>query len=179
MRDLPNHHVHQTKLKKWHHLPVMNAILYFGSWLHNLTGNGIWKNNSLSLQQYCGGESMPFVSGSKCTIGVAYWLAVAGTVATCISSSLAIWAYQSTKSMRSVILWMSITFAKGCENTFFWYCARISVWRFPISIRFRTPFQVRNPTGRGREVHLPSLKKCSPVLDSEHKSQAGFYRNLI
>jgi len=50
--------------------------------------------------QYCGGESMPFVSGSKCSIGVAYWLAVAGTVATCISSSLAIWAYQSTKSMR-------------------------------------------------------------------------------
>ena len=53
---------------------------------------------------------MPFVSGSKCTIGVAYWLAVAGTVATCISSSLAIWAYQSTKSMRAVSLFVLILF---------------------------------------------------------------------
>ena len=37
---------------------------------------------SLSLQLYCGGEPPPFVSGSKCSIGVA------GTVSTCISSSL-------------------------------------------------------------------------------------------
>jgi len=58
-----------------------------------------WGHEYIS-KQYCGGESMPFVLGSKCTIGVAYWLAVAGTIATCISSSLAIWAYQSTKSMR-------------------------------------------------------------------------------
>ena len=34
------------------------------------------------------------VSRSKCSIGVTYWLAMAGTIATCISSSLAIWTNQ-------------------------------------------------------------------------------------
>ncbi len=42
--------------------------------------------------------------GDKCSIGPAFWLAVAGTVATCIASSLAIWAYQSTKSLRYELL---------------------------------------------------------------------------
>ena len=38
--------------------------------------------------------------GDKCDIGLAFWLALAGTVCTCISSSLAIWAYRSTKTAR-------------------------------------------------------------------------------
>ncbi|TRY77150.1 hypothetical protein TCAL_00068 [Tigriopus californicus] len=50
---------------------------------------------------YCAGQSQPFMLGPNCSIGVAYWLAVAGTLCTVFSSSLAIWAYKSTKSVRS------------------------------------------------------------------------------
>lgn len=48
----------------------------------------------------CGGNSAPFILGSYCTIGGAFWLAVAGTVACGLASSLAIWAYQSTRSAK-------------------------------------------------------------------------------
>jgi hypothetical protein len=51
-------------------------------------------------KNYCAGQSGPFMLGESCQIGPAFWLAVAGTVCTCIASSLAIWAYQSTKSSR-------------------------------------------------------------------------------
>ena len=87
---------------------------------------------------------MPFVSGSKCTIGVAYWLAVAGTVATCISSSLAIWAYQSTKSMRSVILWMSIIF-----------CQRLREYVFLV---LRTYFSLKVPHFHSLSYSFPGAK---------------------
>lgn len=49
--------------------------------------------------EYCNGKSMPFVLGD-CEIGIAFWLAVAGTVCTVLASSLAIWAYQSTQSFK-------------------------------------------------------------------------------
>ena len=48
---------------------------------------------------YCGSGSRPFVLDS-CTLGLGFWLAVAGTVCAWLSSSLAIWAYQSTKTIR-------------------------------------------------------------------------------
>ena len=46
---------------------------------------------------YCDGTSEPFMLG-ECQIGMAFWLAVAGTVCTVCASSLAIMAYQSTRS---------------------------------------------------------------------------------
>jgi len=49
---------------------------------------------------YCGSEAGIFQLGD-CKIGFAFWLAVAGTVCTMLASSLAIWAYQSTKSERA------------------------------------------------------------------------------
>lgn len=49
--------------------------------------------------EYCGGASEPFILGN-CEIGIAFWLAVAGTVCTVLASSLAIWAYQSTRSQK-------------------------------------------------------------------------------
>jgi hypothetical protein len=52
------------------------------------------------FQNLCGGNSAPFILGSYCTIGGAFWLAVAGTVACGLASSLAIWAYQSTRSAK-------------------------------------------------------------------------------
>jgi len=44
-------------------------------------------------------DSAPFILG-ECQLGFAFWLAVAGPVCAWLSSSLAIWAYQSTKSAR-------------------------------------------------------------------------------
>ena len=49
---------------------------------------------------YCSGQSDVFILGEECGIGIAYWLAVAGTVCTVMASSLAIWAYQSTRSAK-------------------------------------------------------------------------------
>jgi len=49
---------------------------------------------------YCAGTSDAFILGDGCKIGVAFWLAVAGTVCTVLASSLAIWAYQSTRSAK-------------------------------------------------------------------------------
>lgn len=48
---------------------------------------------------FCDGTSEAFILG-KCDIGFAFWLAVAGTVCTVLASSLAIWAYQSTRSVK-------------------------------------------------------------------------------
>lgn len=49
---------------------------------------------------YCAGTSEAFMLGEGCGIGIAFWLAVAGTVCTVLASSLAIWAYQSTRSAK-------------------------------------------------------------------------------
>lgn len=49
---------------------------------------------------YCNGQSDTFILGEYCQIGEAFWLAVAGTACCFIASSLAIWAYQSTKSAK-------------------------------------------------------------------------------
>ena len=54
--------------------------------------------SKLVQETYCGGTSGPFMLGTVCKIGIAFWLAVAGTVCTVLASSLAIWAYQSTRS---------------------------------------------------------------------------------
>ncbi len=51
-------------------------------------------------EERCNGQSNPFVLGGPCTIGFAFWLAVAGALCTWVASSLAIWAYQSTKTHR-------------------------------------------------------------------------------
>jgi len=48
----------------------------------------------------CNDASEPFVLGDNCDIGVAFWVAVAGTVCTLLASSLAIFAYQSTRSSK-------------------------------------------------------------------------------
>lgn len=52
-------------------------------------------------EMYCGGKAGIFQLGDDCKIGFAFWLAVAGTVCTMLASSLAVWAYQSTKSERA------------------------------------------------------------------------------
>ena len=52
------------------------------------------------FQKYCGVNSHPFVLGESCQIGIAFWLALGGTVCTVLASSLAIWAYQSTRSQK-------------------------------------------------------------------------------
>lgn len=57
-----------------------------------------WGSKVVNME-YCGGKSGAFILGD-CTIGGAFWLAVAGTVCSLVASSLAIWAYQSTKSAR-------------------------------------------------------------------------------
>lgn len=54
----------------------------------------------LVQDNYCGPEAGIFQLGD-CEIGFAFWLAVAGTICTMLASSLAIWAYQSTKSDRA------------------------------------------------------------------------------
>jgi len=54
--------------------------------------------NDLVKSTICAGNSNAFVLGDKCSIGMAFWIAVAGTVCTVLASSLAIWAYQSTRS---------------------------------------------------------------------------------
>lgn len=58
-----------------------------------------WGSKAVA-DNYCGGHSTPFILGDVCTIGGAFWLAVAGTICTVIASSLACWAYQSTKSAK-------------------------------------------------------------------------------
>lgn len=58
-----------------------------------------WGSKVVSMQ-YCAGTSAPFILGDVCGIGAAFWLAVAGTVCTVLASSLAIWAYQSTRSAK-------------------------------------------------------------------------------
>jgi len=52
--------------------------------------------------QYCGQDAHPFMLGN-CAIGGAYWMAVAGTICTALASSLAIFAYKSTKSQKAQI----------------------------------------------------------------------------
>jgi len=52
-------------------------------------------------EKYCGKNSHPFVLGDSCKLGDAFWLALAGTVCTVLASSLAIWAYQSTRSNKA------------------------------------------------------------------------------
>lgn len=68
---------------------VLGLVAYPAGW-----------GSKVVLNNYCGGTSSPFVLGDVCTIGGAFWLAVAGTVCTIISSSLAVWAYQSTRSAK-------------------------------------------------------------------------------
>ncbi|XP_040580413.1 LHFPL tetraspan subfamily member 2a protein [Lepeophtheirus salmonis] len=60
-----------------------------------------WGSAKVS-NSYCGGQSEPFFLGPDCKIGSAFWLAVAGTVCCFLSSSLAIWAYRSTKTLKCV-----------------------------------------------------------------------------
>jgi len=59
-----------------------------------------WGSKKVS-QTYCGENSHPFVLGEECQLGIAFWLALAGTVCTVLASSLAIWAYQSTRSQKA------------------------------------------------------------------------------
>jgi len=68
---------------------TLGLIAYPAGW-----GSDIVKNN------YCAGSSSWFILGDVCELGFAFWLAVAGTVCTMLASSLAIWAYQSTRSSR-------------------------------------------------------------------------------
>lgn len=68
---------------------TLGLVAYPAGW-----GSKVVKNN------YCGGNSEAFMLGGDCDIGVAFWLAVAGTVCTVLASSLAIWAYQSTRSAK-------------------------------------------------------------------------------
>lgn len=53
---------------------------------------------SKTVKENCAGNSEPFFLSADCSIGVGFWVAVAGTVCTVLASSLAIWAYKSTKS---------------------------------------------------------------------------------
>jgi hypothetical protein len=62
----------------------------------------IFKKSLHPSQAYCGGTSAPFTLGNHCNIGGAFWLAVAGTLSCGLASSLAIWAYQSTRSAKFV-----------------------------------------------------------------------------
>jgi len=68
---------------------TLGLVAYPAGW-----GTKLVQNN------YCGLEAGIFQLGD-CKIGFAFWLAVAGTVCTMLASSLAIWAYQSTKSERA------------------------------------------------------------------------------
>jgi len=68
---------------------TLGLIAYPAGW-----GSNVVKNT------YCDGKSDAFILGDVCAIGIAFWLAVAGTVCTVLASSLAIWAYQSTRSSK-------------------------------------------------------------------------------
>jgi len=59
-----------------------------------------WGSELVKSSKYCGSDAHSFVLGS-CKIGGAYWMAVAGTVCTYLASSLAIFAYKSTKSQKA------------------------------------------------------------------------------
>jgi len=59
-----------------------------------------WGSKRVS-DKYCGEGSHPFVLGESCQLGIAFWLALGGTVCTVLASSLAIWAYQSTRSQKA------------------------------------------------------------------------------
>merc|ERR1711884_300415 len=59
-----------------------------------------WSNKFIN-DTFCAGDAGIFQLGPSCKIGFAFWLAVAGTVCTMLASSLAVWAYQSTKSERA------------------------------------------------------------------------------
>lgn len=58
--------------------------------------------SKLVKDKFCGQEAHPFMLGD-CQIGGAYWMAVAGTICTALASSLAIFAYKSTKSQKAQI----------------------------------------------------------------------------
>merc|ERR1711997_1201564 len=58
-----------------------------------------WGSEQFS-EKYCT-NSGPFMLGELCKLGDAFWLALAGTVCTVLASSLAIWAYQSTRSNKA------------------------------------------------------------------------------
>jgi len=68
---------------------TLGLVAYPAGW-----GTKLVRNN------YCGQQAGIFQLGD-CEIGFAFWLAVAGTICTMLASSLAIWAYQSTKSERA------------------------------------------------------------------------------
>ena len=55
---------------------------------------------SRRVTELCGPESDAFILGS-CQLGGAYWMALAGTVATLLASSLTVFAYKSTKSSKT------------------------------------------------------------------------------
>lgn len=59
-----------------------------------------WGSEKVS-DVYCGPNSHPFVLGQHCKLGEAFWLALGGTICTVLASSLAIWAYQSTRSQKA------------------------------------------------------------------------------
>jgi len=52
------------------------------------------------VKDICGQEADAFILG-QCQLGGAYWMAVAGTVATLLASSLTVFAYKSTKSSKT------------------------------------------------------------------------------
>jgi len=58
-----------------------------------------WGSNMVT-RDYCKG-SHPFVLSGNCELGIAFWLALGGTICTVLASSLAIWAYQSTRSQKA------------------------------------------------------------------------------
>jgi len=58
-----------------------------------------WGSKMVS-ETYCK-NSHPFVLGESCELGIAFWLALGGTICTVLASSLAIWAYQSTRSQKA------------------------------------------------------------------------------
>jgi len=65
---------------------VLGLIAYPAGW------------GSEEVKTTCSGQPGPFMLSEGCSIGVGFWVAVAGTVCTVLASSLAIWAYQSTRS---------------------------------------------------------------------------------
>jgi len=56
--------------------------------------------SSRRIRDLCGEEADAFVLGN-CQFGGAYWMAVAGTIATLLASSLTVFAYKSTKGSKT------------------------------------------------------------------------------
>jgi len=68
---------------------TLGLIAYAAGWGSKMVSDNYCKN------------SHPFVLGESCELGIAFWLALGGTICTVLASSLAIWAYQSTRSQKA------------------------------------------------------------------------------